>query len=267
MKFVNNITFDVVFGSEKKSAELRSVFHNIFENYYKVCASSIQIDNGKIILNLTYTVPKSNMIELDENVVVGVDLGIAVPAVCALNNNNKIREFIGSANDFIKVRTKIEAQRRRLSKSLALTTNGGHGRVKKMKPMEIFTKYEKNFAKTYNHNVSRKVVDFALKNKAKYINIEDLSGYNSSNYLLGKWSYFQLQQDIIYKAERLGIVVRKVKAAYTSQKCSCCGNIDSANRPKGDKGQAYFKCTECGVEMNADFNAARNISMSTEFVD
>ena len=30
-------------------------------------------------------------------------------------------------------------------------------------------------------------------------------------------------------------------------------------------GQAYFKCLQCGEEMNADFNAARNIAMSTDW--
>lgn len=38
--------------------------------------------------------------ELDENKVVGVDLGIAIPAVCALNTNSYSRKSIGSADDF-----------------------------------------------------------------------------------------------------------------------------------------------------------------------
>jgi putative transposase len=49
--------------------------------------------------------------------------------------------------------------------------------------------------------------------------------------------------------------VVKVPAAYTSQRCSACGIVDSNNR----KSQADFECTSCGFAMNADVNAARNV--------
>ena len=74
-----------------------------------------------------------------------------------------------------------------------------------------------------------------------------------------------MQQKIIDKAEQNGIVVKKVNPYHTSQTCSVCGYVDKNNRPKGEKGQAYFKCCKCGFETNADFNAARNIAMSTDF--
>lgn len=42
---------------------------------------------------------------------------------------------------------------------------GGHGRKKKMKAMDRLSKRERNFVKTYNHYVSKNVVDFAVKIK------------------------------------------------------------------------------------------------------
>lgn len=266
IKFANNIVFKIVFGNPHKSHELRCVFQNIFEENYKVQGSSIQFDKTgkKIILNLSLAIPKQEH-ELNENTVVGVDLGVAVPAVCALNSNKFERNYIGSKDDFLRVRTQIQSQKRRLQRSL-INSNGSRGRKKKMKPMDRFTKYESNFVKTYNHMVSKRVVDFALKNNAKYINIENLEGYDTSKFILRNWSFYQLQQYITYKAGLHGIEVRKINPAYTSQKCSCCGYVDSGNRPKEEKGQAYFKCLKCGEEMNADFNAARNIAVSTNFV-
>lgn len=44
---------------------------------------------------------------------------------------------------------------------------------------------------------------------------------------------------------------------YTSQRCSECGYIDKENRLE----QKSFKCLKCGYTTNADFNAARNISI------
>ena len=269
IKFVNKITFKVIVGQPHKSAEIRSVFKNIFEDYYHIKGSSIEFSGTKIILNMSIEIPKQQK-ELDENVVVGVDLGIAIPAVCALNTNDYVRKSIGSKDDFLRVRTQIQNQRRRLQSNLKMS-NGGHGRKKKMKPMDKFTKYEKHWVQTYNHQISKQIIDFALKNNAKYINLEDLSSFNQKrlrdNFLLANWSYYQLQQYIKYKAEKYGIVVRFINPYHTSQNCSCCGHYEDGQRVK----QSEFICKnpECknfGIKINADFNAARNIAMSTDFI-
>lgn len=267
IKFANAITFKIVFGNPHKSAEMRSVFKNIFEENYLVQGSSIQFDKTgkKIMLNLSLSIPKQEH-KLDENVVCGVDLGINIPAVCGLNNDKYARAYIGKRDDFLNKRTKIDAQRRRLQKSLKYT-RGGHGRKEKLAPLEKFRSYEKNFAKTYNHMVSRQIVDFALSHNAKYINIEDLEGYDASMFLLRNWSYYELQQQIIYKAAIHGIEVRKVKAYYTSQRCCCCGEVFEHNR----KSQSDFlcqnpKCKNYLQLVNADWNASRNIALSKDFV-
>lgn len=261
MKFVNGIVFKVILGNNiSKSREIRSVFQKIFEEEYIPRGSSIQFDNTNIILNLSLQIPKESP-QLDEETVVGVDLGIAVPAYCALNNNKYQRSAIGYADDFIRVRTKIQAQRRRLQANLKYS-NGGHGRKKKMRSMDRFTKVENNFATTYNHMVSKKVVDFAIKNKAKYINLENLKGFDRDKTILRNWSYFQLQEFITYKADKYGIVVRKINPYHTSQNCSCCGHWE-----EGQRDGRKFTCKACGFKADADFNAARNIAMSTEFVD
>lgn len=260
IRFANNITFKIIFGNPHKSASLRSEIQQIFEENYKVCGSSIQIDGKKIILNLSMDIPKQEL-ELDENIVVGVDLGLAIPAVCGLNTNDYIKQSIGSKDDFLRIRTQLQSQRRRLQKSLA-STSGGHGREKKLKPLEKLKDRERNFVKTYNHYVSKNVVDFAVKNKAKYINIEDLSGFDSSQFILRNWSFYELQQFITYKAAKYGIEVRKINPYHTSQICSCCGHWEEGQRID----QSHFKCKSCGAELNADFNASRNIAMSTDFV-
>lgn len=278
IKFANAITFKLVFGNLKKSAALRHEMQMIFEEYYKVCGSSIEIDDKKIILNLSFDVPQQK-VELDENVVVGVDVGIAIPAVCGLNINNYIRKSIGSVDDFMRVKTKIQHQKNKLYANLKMA-KGGHGRTNKLRAMDKFADYESNWVQTYNHYVSKQVIDFALQHKAKYINLEDLSGITKKKdksfdddkkkkdeKFLRNWSYYQLQSFITYKANKYGIEVRKIDPHYTSQTCSCCGYVDEKNRPKKEKGQAYFKCIKCGHEENADFNAAKNIAKSTKFVE
>ena len=61
---------------------------------------------------------------------------------------------------------------------------------------------------------------------------------------------------IEYKAERVGIKVKYVDSAFTSQTCSKCGYVDKENRITQDK----FECKKCGFTLNADHNAAINIA-------
>lgn len=261
--------FRINLGQGKNRNELKATLLKVYSGEYQYCGSSIMISKNKIILNLSMKIPKIET-ELDENTVCGVDLGIAVPAMCALNNNMYERLAIGSADDFLRVRTKHQEQRRRLQKSLK-NSNGGHGRKKKLKPLDRMNKAEAHFVETYCHMVSKRVVEFAVKNRAKYINIENLNGYDSSEFILRNWSFYKLQQYITYKAERYGIRVRKINPCFTSQICSVCGNWEPDQR----KTQAKFECAneECASHdkykygFNADFNAARNIAMSTLFME
>lgn len=273
IKFANGIMFDLVLGNVHRSEELRSVLIKAFSGEYKICDSSIGFDKRtgkKIILNLSFQIPIEER-KFDENVCVGVDLGLAVPVVCALNNNMYVRESIGSYDEFTRQRTKIQAERRRVTRSLK-DCKGGHGRRKKLAHLEKITLHEREFAKTYNHNISRKVIDFALKYNAKYINLEDLSGFSSqerNSFVLRNWSYYELQQMIEYKAEKHGIEVRYINPAYTSQDCSVCGQRGIRQT------QATFTCTnpDCKSHtmyekgFNADFNGARNISMSKNYIE
>jgi putative transposase len=50
--------------------------------------------------------------------------------------------------------------------------------------------------------------------------------------------------------------VEKITPAYTSQRCSACGQEDRDSR----ESRAVFRCTACGFTCNADVNAAINIA-------
>lgn len=261
--------FRINLGHGKNRDELKSTLLKVYSGEYDYRGSSIQISGNKIILNLSMAIPKQAM-ELDEETIVGVDMGIAVRAMCALNNNLYEREAIGNADDFLRMRTKMQRQRKRLQKSLR-NTSGGHGRKKKLRSLDRVGKSEAHFVETYCHMVSKRVVDFAVRHHAKYINVENLTGYDTSEFILRNWSYYKLQQYITYKAAKYGIVVRKVNPCYTSQMCSICGSYEPGQR----KSQSVFECanencsshTKYKHGFNADFNAARNIAMTTLWME
>lgn len=56
--------------------------------------------------------------------------------------------------------------------------------------------------------------------------------------------------------DKIGDRLELVLAAYTSQRCSTCGEVD----PNSRESQAKFVCTTCGFVEHADVNAARNIA-------
>jgi IS605 OrfB family transposase len=74
------------------------------------------------------------------------------------------------------------------------------------------------------------------------------------NKWLSNWSFFQLEQFLIYKATAIGKTVVYVDPRYTSQKCSNCGIVD-----KDSRNGSHYSCNGCGYQEQADINAAKNI--------
>lgn len=266
IKWVNKIEFTVITGSnnmKENTIELKHTLHKIINNEYKIKESSLMFDkNNNLILNLTFDIPDKEVHEIVPGRTLGVDLGIATPAYVCLSDNTYIRSGFGSANDFFRIRQQMKSRRRSLYKSLSLV-KGGKGRKKKLQAINSLRDKERNFAKTYNHQLSYKIVKFAKDNKCEFINLEYLTKDGFENRILSSWSYYELQKMIEYKAEREGIKVRYVDPAYTSQTCSKCGHVDKENRLT----QAKFKCVNCGLELNADHNASINIARSDNFVN
>ena len=264
IKWVNKIVFKVVLGSGKikeNKIELQHTLHKIIDKEYKVGQSSLQFDrNNNLILNLNLDIPYKPQNEVVKGRVLGVDLGIKYPAYICLNDDTYKREHIGNIDDFLRIREQMQDRRRKLQHDLKFI-KGGKGKKKKLQALDRLRGKEKNFATTYNHMVSKNVVEFAKKHKCEFVNMEKLTkdGFNDS--ILRNWSYYQLQEYIEYKAEREGITVRYVEPAYTSQTCARCGHIDKENRQT----QERFICTKCGFELNADHNAAINIARSEDF--
>ena len=119
---------------------------------------------------------------------------------------------------------------------------------------------ENRFRRDENHCISKKIVQSLpvgstiILEDLKYIR-ERCKHRKNQGGEFHSWSFYQLEQFIVYKAAAKGISVVYVDPRYTSQKCSKCGHISRSNR----KNQTQFKCTKCGYTLNADLNASFNI--------
>jgi len=131
-------------------------------------------------------------------------------------------------------------------------------RLQKKKSFKLLKKIknrESRIVCDLNHKISRKVVNYAVKNKAGIV-LENLSGIRknkkqarSFKYSLHSWSFYQLKTFIGYKAKLLGIPVVEIDPAYTSQQCSRCGLL-------GNRNKKHFKCLSCKHVEDADVNAS-----------
>lgn len=282
LKWYNKIFFKLHFGRDKSNN--RVIVERLIQSAlnkrpkgedYVMNSSSIQLVEKdkmtKIFLLLSMDIPIQKR-QLDSELVLGIDLGLNFPLYYATNKNAYIHRHIGDRDSFLKERMVFQRRFKELQRLQC--TQGGRGRKKKLAPLEKLREKEANWVRTKNHIFSREIIKTAIKFGAGVIHLEDLQNFgkdrngnveDGKKFALRNWSYYELQTMIEYKAKMEGITVKYVNPAYTSQTCSCCGERGERNE------QAVFRClnpacSEYMKEINADYNAARNIAKSKEFV-
>lgn len=284
VRFPKGLEWDLFFGRDRSNN--REIVELVLNGQYDVGISTIQeTKNKKRFLLLVVKIPKESK-KLNPNRVVGVDLGINIPLYAALNDNEYGGLGIGSREQFLKVRMRMAAQKRELQRNLRHTTNGGRGRAQKLQALDRLEGKERNWVHLQNHIFSKSIIEYALRNSAGVIQMERLAGFgrdkneevkNEFKFILRYWSFFELQTMIEYKANAAGIEVRYIDPYHTSQTCSFCGHYEKGQRinqstfvcknPDCVKGKGKQHADGSYDGINADWNAARNIALSTTVVD
>lgn len=261
---LNNITFKMI--NVHKDNNIKVILERVISGEYKFSFSSLIRDGKFWYLHLSYSFEKEVIDTFEPELVLGIDLGWVVPAYAGFNTG-KVRQQFGDSEQLQRFKTQIKSRRRKISSKRNEMKNG-HGKNRSMQALIALQKKESNFVKSYNHTISKNIIDFCLKNKCGVINMEALtSGVKKNKFLTEYWSYYQLQNMIEYKAKEYGISVKYVNPRNTSKMCSKCGHVSDNNRVTRDK----FVCEECGYGskhfVHADYNAAINIARSIDFID
>ena len=195
---------------------------------------------GKWYFNLVLDLPESQMAR--NGSLLAVDLG---ENVIAATSSGKL--FGGG-----KVRFERDQY---LAKRRSLQSNGSQSAKQLLKKI---SGKEARRMKQINHEVSKKIIKEAIEQGAGTIVLEDLKNIRERiktgkkiRARLHRWSFFQLQMMIQYKAEFSGLSIVYVNPAYSSQECSLCGCL-------GVRQKHLFKCS-CGNQQHSDLNASRNL--------
>ena len=190
---------------------------------------------ANIVFSLLDVKPKA------DGTVVGLDRGLinlVTSSESEIFGGVSVRK---SQRQFLYLRKKLSAKGTHSAKRLLRKISGA----------------EQRFSREVNHVIAKKL---ASRSEVKTYVIEDLTAIRRQkrgrkmNKLLHSWAFKQFESFLTYKCEAAGISIAVVSAAYTSQMCSCCGNILRSNRQGG-----RYSCKKCGFTGHADINAACNI--------
>ncbi len=218
--------------------------HREFEGLIKSTTVS-QTPSGKYFISILVETEIKELDRLDKKV--GVDLGIKDFAVTSdedvFNNPKWLR--------------KSEKRLSKLQKDLSRKKKGSNNRIKARK--KVARLYEKvtNQRKDFLHKISSKLV-----RENQSIVIEDLKVSNMmKNRKLSKAiaevSWYEFRVQLEYKTKWYGRKLIIAASNYaSSQLCSKCGNKSPQTK---DLSCRMYKCLECGMILDRDINASKNL--------
>ena len=229
-------------------AEGMSKYFN--HSIYRFGTAKLVNKRGKYYLYIpvTYEVEESNISDICN--VVGIDRGINF-VVATYDSKHKSGFVNGKA---IKQK---RANYSRLRKELQMRhTPSSRRRLK------AIGQRENRWMQDINHQVSKALATGNPKHTLFVL--EDLTGIRNATervktkdrYVSVSWSFYDLEQKLIYKAKQNQSSVIKVDPRYTSQCCPACGHTEKSNR---NKKIHLFTCKNCGYTSNDDRIGAMNL--------
>ena len=217
---------------------------------YKFGTAKLVNKHGKFFLHIpvSYDIEESNISDICN--VVGIDRGINF-VVATYNSKHKSGFVSGKA---IKQK---RAHYSKLRKELQMCQTPSSRRR-----LKAIGQRENRWMQDVNHQVSKALVESNPKHTLFVL--EDLSGVRNATervrtkdrYVSVSWSFYDLEQKLIYKAKQNQSTVIKVDPRYTSQCCPVCGHIEKSNR---NKKIHLFSCKNCGYKSNDDRIGAMNL--------
>lgn len=186
---------------------------------------------------------------------VGVDMGLTIFAVCSDGSTIQNPRF------FKQEQKSLAKAQRALSKQKRGSSERSRKRRVVARVHERIVNKRQNFAQQESKRVVDRYGTICVEKLAVKKMLTESArakwepgkvGAKSRNIADAAWSQFLAC--VAYKAENAGRLFTQVNPAYTSQTCSQCGA-----RKKLTLAQRTYHCDVCGLKLNRDLNAARNI--------
>lgn len=225
-----------------------------FESYFDVAnkfgTAKLVCKHNKFFLHIPITYEIDMLDTKDVSNVVGIDRGVRFLAT-SYDSSGKTVFYSGS--EVKQKRGHYKALRKELQQ---VKTSSSRRRLK------AIGQRENRYVQDINHCISKALVE--NNPKGTLFVLEDLSGIKSATekvrvkdrYVMVSWSYYDLEQKLMYKALKNHQLVIKVDPRYTSQTCPKCGHTERGNRSKK---LHRFCCKNCGYQSNDDRIGGMNL--------
>jgi len=179
--------------------------------------------------------------------------------------NYKIFKNINKTKRVKRLKKRLKQKQRNVSRKYQYRAKlGGNGSYEKTKHIlkeeaKVKRLHRKlaNIRHNYTHHVTSEIINL----NPKKIALEDLnvSGMMKNKHLseaIQEQNLHEFRRQIEYKAEWAGIEIVKADRFYpSSKKCSVCGTI----KPDLKLKDRVYKCDKCGLSIDRDLNAAKNL--------
>ena len=224
-------------------------WHDYFDGTWKLGTAKVLTSGGKWYLHIGATKEVPDYTQDQTVHVVGVDRGLRFLATA----------FDETGRTTYRSGTRALNKRRRYKHLRTKLQSKGTKSAKRV--LKRIGRRENRWMSYENHRAAKALVDYY--GPGTLFVLEDLTDVRFATEKVAKdcryeqvsWSYYQLEQFLIYKAAAQGSHVLKVPANYTSQRCPECGVIKKQQR---DHEHHEYRCA-CGFQANDDQSAAMNI--------
>lgn len=224
--------------------EIKVIYHRAIPETAGLKHLVLKHSNNKWYVCLMLELPDPEPVSRNHQNSVGIDMGIksllATSDGVLYNNPHWLRESL--------------AQLRVIQRTVARRKKGSKRWYKAVKRVSSLHEKIANQRADYWHKVTR-----SLAEQYSYVALEELNlkfmnrnkHLSLSSYDTGLGLFTRL---LSYKVEETGGQMILVNPAYTSQACSGCGSL-----VEKDLSVRVHKCPHCGLTVDRDINAARNI--------
>ena len=202
---------------------------------------------------------EENQTTLNNNLSIGIDLGIKDLAVCS---NGMVFKNINKTKKVKKLKKRLKRLQKQVSRKYELNKQGNkfiktNNIIKLENKIKLIYRKLSNIRNNHIHQATNKII----KLKPYRVVMEDLNvrGMMKNKHLsksIAEQCFYEFIRQMKYKCEFNRIEFIQADRYFPSSKlCSCCGKIKHDLKLK----DRVYKC-DCGLEIDRDKNASINLS-------
>ncbi len=224
---------------------------------------------GRYFASCLFEISRAKSINSVQSESIGIDLGVKSFAVVSDGRNY---QNINQSERAKKLKRRLKREQRKFSRKIQKLLQRKEKAAKKCKRSNLDKqrqKVQRAYVKLTNkrHDYINKTVHEIVIRRPEYITIEDLniSGMMKNRHLsraVAESEFYYFRALLERKCFEYGIQLRIANRFYaSSKKCSRCGYVKK-DLKLSDR---VYECTECGLIIDRDYNAALNLRSCIKF--